>query len=48
MKHSVDVMRAYLKKHQNQALGLHLEGPYLSPVKKAPITRRSFASQRRT
>ncbi|ANM76594.1 N-acetylglucosamine-6-phosphate deacetylase [Serratia marcescens] len=34
MKHSVDVMRAYLKKHQNQALGLHLEGPYLSPVKK--------------
>ena len=36
------------EKHQNQALGLHLEGPYLSPVKKAPITRRSFASQRRT
>ncbi|CAH3473803.1 MULTISPECIES: N-acetylglucosamine-6-phosphate deacetylase [Serratia] len=34
MKHSVEVMRAYLTKHQNQALGLHLEGPYLSPVKK--------------
>lgn len=34
MKHSIDVMRAYLKKHRNQALGLHLEGPYLNPVKK--------------
>ncbi|MFC0229566.1 N-acetylglucosamine-6-phosphate deacetylase [Serratia aquatilis] len=34
MKHGIDVMRAYLKKHPNQALGLHLEGPYLSPVKK--------------
>lgn len=34
MKHAVDVMRAYLQKHPNQALGLHLEGPYLSPVKK--------------
>ncbi len=46
MKHSVDVMCAYLKKHQTA--GPALEGPYLSPVKKAPITRRSFASQRRT
>ncbi|ANI28467.1 N-acetylglucosamine-6-phosphate deacetylase [Yersinia entomophaga] len=34
MKHAVNVMRAYLEKHQNQALGLHLEGPYLSPLKK--------------
>lgn len=34
MKHAVNVMRAYLQKHPNQALGLHLEGPYLSPVKK--------------
>ncbi|CNE00627.1 N-acetylglucosamine-6-phosphate deacetylase [Yersinia nurmii] len=34
MKHGVNVMRAYLEKHQNQALGLHLEGPYLSPLKK--------------
>lgn len=34
MQHSIDVMRAYLKKNPNQALGLHLEGPYLNPVKK--------------
>lgn len=34
MKHGIEVMRAYLKKHPNQALGLHLEGPYLNPVKK--------------
>lgn len=34
IKHSIAVMRTYLKTHRNQALGLHLEGPYLSPVKK--------------
>ncbi|AJI94042.1 N-acetylglucosamine-6-phosphate deacetylase [Yersinia ruckeri] len=34
MKHGIKVMRAYLKKHSHQALGLHLEGPYLSPLKK--------------
>jgi len=27
-------MRTYLEKYPNQALGLHLEGPYLSPLKK--------------
>jgi N-acetylglucosamine-6-phosphate deacetylase len=34
MMHAVSVMREYLDKHQNQALGLHLEGPWLSLVKK--------------
>ncbi|MEE6035411.1 N-acetylglucosamine-6-phosphate deacetylase, partial [Avibacterium paragallinarum] len=34
MKKAVAVMREYLKIHQNQALGLHLEGPYLSVEKK--------------
>jgi N-acetylglucosamine-6-phosphate deacetylase len=34
MKHGISVMRSYLAKHRNQALGLHLEGPYLSPLKK--------------
>lgn len=34
MKQSVQVMRSYLAQHQNQALGLHLEGPYLNIAKK--------------
>lgn len=36
MEHAVDVMRRYLSKpdHRNQALGLHIEGPYISPIKK--------------
>ena len=34
MKIAVKVMRDYLAKYQNQALGLHLEGPYLSKEKK--------------
>lgn len=34
MKQAVAVMREYLGKYQNQALGLHLEGPYLSVAKK--------------
>lgn len=34
MKHGVNVMRSYLQKNQHQALGLHLEGPYISPLKK--------------
>ena len=34
MKLSVSTMRDYLKNHKNQALGLHLEGPYIHPVKK--------------
>jgi N-acetylglucosamine-6-phosphate deacetylase len=34
MKQAVSAMRDYLAKHQNQALGLHLEGPYLSVAKK--------------
>ena len=34
MKSAIDTMTAYLDKHSNQALGLHLEGPYLSTAKK--------------
>ena len=34
MKKAVEVMHQYLAKHKNQALGLHLEGPYLSKAKK--------------
>ncbi|HDR1022953.1 TPA: N-acetylglucosamine-6-phosphate deacetylase [Pasteurella multocida] len=34
MKQAVAVMREYLGKYKNQALGLHLEGPYLSVEKK--------------
>ncbi|MGO3448664.1 MAG: N-acetylglucosamine-6-phosphate deacetylase [Kluyvera intermedia] len=34
MKQGVHVMREYLAKHPNQALGLHLEGPWLNIVKK--------------
>lgn len=34
MKKAVQTMRDYLAKYQNQALGLHLEGPYLSIAKK--------------
>ncbi|MGL9723436.1 N-acetylglucosamine-6-phosphate deacetylase [Sodalis sp. (in: enterobacteria)] len=34
MRRAVEVMRAFLAQHKHQALGLHLEGPYLSPAKK--------------
>ncbi|WP_448875814.1 N-acetylglucosamine-6-phosphate deacetylase [Enterobacter hormaechei] len=34
MKQGIRVMREYLTKHPNQALGLHLEGPWLNMVKK--------------
>ncbi len=34
MKQGVRVMREYLAKHPDQALGLHLEGPWLNLVKK--------------
>ncbi|HEY0208525.1 N-acetylglucosamine-6-phosphate deacetylase [Acerihabitans sp.] len=34
MRRAVEVMRAFLAQHKHQALGLHLEGPYLNPVKK--------------
>ncbi|MEB4676862.1 N-acetylglucosamine-6-phosphate deacetylase [Enterobacteriaceae bacterium G50] len=34
MKQGVRVMREYLAKHPNQALGLHLEGPWLNIIKK--------------
>ncbi|MFB4413595.1 MULTISPECIES: N-acetylglucosamine-6-phosphate deacetylase [Pantoea] len=34
MTRAIETMRAYLQKHQHQALGLHLEGPWLSKAKK--------------
>lgn len=34
MKYAIEVMHKYLAKHPNQALGLHLEGPYINPMKK--------------
>ncbi|WP_428945555.1 N-acetylglucosamine-6-phosphate deacetylase [Pantoea sp. FN060301] len=34
MKRAVDVMRSYLAQNANKALGLHLEGPWLNPLKK--------------
>ncbi|WP_213992810.1 N-acetylglucosamine-6-phosphate deacetylase [Sodalis sp. dw_96] len=34
MYRAIEVMRAFLAQHKNQALGLHLEGPYLNPIKK--------------
>jgi len=34
MIRAIDTMRAYLNKHQHQALGLHLEGPWLNKAKK--------------
>ena len=34
MKQGVKVMREYLAKYEHQALGLHLEGPWLNMVKK--------------
>lgn len=34
MKRAVEVMRAFLAQNRHQALGLHLEGPWLNPVKK--------------
>ncbi|WP_323639712.1 N-acetylglucosamine-6-phosphate deacetylase [Pectobacterium polonicum] len=34
MKHSVNVMRDWLAQNQHQALGLHLEGPWLNVIKK--------------
>lgn len=34
IKRAVEVMRAYLAQNANQALGLHLEGPWLNPLKK--------------
>lgn len=34
IQRGIEVMREYLKLHPNQALGLHLEGPYISRAKK--------------
>ncbi|WP_159714211.1 N-acetylglucosamine-6-phosphate deacetylase [Blochmannia endosymbiont of Camponotus nipponensis] len=34
IQHAVEVMRTFLSKNKNQALGLHLEGPFINSIKK--------------
>lgn len=34
IENAIDLMTNYLQSHQHQALGLHIEGPYLSTAKK--------------
>ncbi|OSN05316.1 N-acetylglucosamine-6-phosphate deacetylase [Lonsdalea iberica] len=34
IRRGVEVMRAYLAQNHHQALGLHIEGPWLNPIKK--------------
>ncbi|MFP1748019.1 N-acetylglucosamine-6-phosphate deacetylase [Lonsdalea quercina] len=34
IRRGVEVMRAYLAQNNHQALGLHIEGPWLNPIKK--------------
>ncbi|MBG3038964.1 N-acetylglucosamine-6-phosphate deacetylase [Proteus mirabilis] len=34
MKIGIEATRAYMQKHQNKVLGLHLEGPYINIIKK--------------
>lgn len=51
IKKAVQVMREYLNKHKNQALGLHIEGPYLSIEKKGvhrPEYIREISSEMKT
>lgn len=46
IKSAVKIMREYLNKHKNQALGLHIEGPYLSIEKKAYTAPNIFVKLR--
>lgn len=34
MRKAIKVVRSFLSKYENQVLGLHLEGPFLNPIKK--------------
>ncbi|MFP1880688.1 N-acetylglucosamine-6-phosphate deacetylase [Lonsdalea quercina] len=34
IRRGVEIMRAYLAQNNHQALGLHIEGPWLNPIKK--------------
>ncbi|GAL14837.1 N-acetylglucosamine-6-phosphate deacetylase [Vibrio astriarenae] len=43
MRQAVAAARDYQALHQNQSLGLHLEGPYLNVIKKASTASTIFA-----
>lgn len=36
---AVKTMQQWLTQHKHQALGLHIEGPWLNKIKKGPTTR---------
>ncbi|MFV0575600.1 MAG: N-acetylglucosamine-6-phosphate deacetylase [Vibrio sp.] len=44
MKQALDAARTYMQQHQNQVLGLHLEGPYLN-IQKKGIHQSDFIRQ---
>lgn len=45
MQRGITVMHSYLRRHRNQALGLHIEGPYISPEKRVPTIRAISAAR---
>ncbi|URJ25378.1 N-acetylglucosamine-6-phosphate deacetylase [Candidatus Blochmannia ocreatus (nom. nud.)] len=34
MNHAIEVVRGFMSRNKNQILGLHLEGPFINPIKK--------------
>lgn len=45
MKIGIEATRAYMQKHQNKVLGLHLEGPYINIIKKGHMILNLFVNQ---